>query len=399
MPTVSYPLPSEHDLELLSAYLDGELTDRERAEVEQRLIREHALRAALDDLRQTIMLVQSLPALKAPRNFTLNPAIYGRKKPWWHFESRLEWAGMLGTAASVVLIVLAVLLSQNSASPKAEPQAGEDQAVAIITNAQPTTLATLLTSAPTSIAFTGEQLQATMAMQNAYFGGTETAAAPMIAAAAAPVETASPVAESALAAGGAGAEAPLAAGEPSGIGGSSADTANAGDEEFSADMTADQAPPGAYDVMPPEAQGLTISSSEAAPGVYEGEVAMEAAAAPAPETSAMKQTTESPSEIPAPGQSASTFRDAGSTTPTREADNAIQESAAAPIMQTSTEIVADLNSTFSPTLEAQIAQPSAVRQEAQSEQGRDLWWLAGLGAVTLVASILVFLAGRRKARI
>jgi anti-sigma factor RsiW len=47
--------------EQLTAYLDGELTDAERAEVERLLEREPAARALLDDLRATVRLVGSLP--------------------------------------------------------------------------------------------------------------------------------------------------------------------------------------------------------------------------------------------------------------------------------------------------------------------------------------------------
>jgi anti-sigma factor RsiW len=359
MPTVSHVLPSEPDLELLSAYVDGELTARERAEVEQRLTHDPELRATLDDLRQTVTLVRSLPDLKAPRNFTLNPATYGRKKSWWHF--RLEWVGMLGTAASIMLIVLGVLLSQNNASQKARPQAGVDQAVAI-TNAQPTTLATLLTAPPTAIAYTGENIEATGLFQATYFGGTETAeaAAPMIAAAVMPTGTMWPAAESGQADESVGGAAPLAA-----------DAASTGAEEFSPDMTLN-----AYDAVPPGAPGLMASSSESAPDVYEGEAALGAAAMPAPDTATMKQTTEAPSEVPAPVQAAGAFREA-SPTQTEEAEVVTQEDYAAP---------------------TQVSRTADEHDAEKSEAKRDRWWLAGLGGVTLVVSILVLLAGRRKAR-
>jgi anti-sigma factor RsiW len=380
MPTVSHVLPSEPDQELLSAYVDGELTDRERAEVEQRLTHNPQLRAALDDLRQTVALVRSLPDLKAPRNFTLNPAMYGRKKSWWHFETRLEWVGMLGTAASIVLIMLGVLLSQNRTEQKDVTESGSDQAVAI-TNAQPTTLATLLTAPPTAIAYTGENIEATGLFQATYFGGTETAeaAAPMIAAAVMPTGTMWPAAESGQVDEGDGGVAPLAA-----------DAASTGAEEFSPDMTLN-----AYDAVPPGAPGLMASSSESPPDVYEGEAGLGAAAMPAPDTATMKQTTEAPSEVPAPVQAAGAFREA-SPTQTEEAEIVTQEDYAAPTMTTSAEVLNDLNATFAPT---QVSQSSDEQRTAEkSEAKRDPWWLAGLGGVTLVVSILVLLAGRRKAR-
>jgi anti-sigma factor RsiW len=114
--------PSERDLELLSAYLDGELNDRERASLEKRLSQDSALRAALDGLRETVALVRSLPRLKAPRNFTLDPAVYGQPVPWWKrlvsLSAALQVSGALGAAASIVIIALAFILSGSSSTSK-----------------------------------------------------------------------------------------------------------------------------------------------------------------------------------------------------------------------------------------------------------------------------------------
>ena len=66
---------------MLSAYLDGELTARQRAKLENELNRNSALKAELDDLRRTVQMVRSLPTLAVPRSFTLDPAVYGRVKP------------------------------------------------------------------------------------------------------------------------------------------------------------------------------------------------------------------------------------------------------------------------------------------------------------------------------
>ncbi|MCQ3932203.1 MAG: hypothetical protein DPW16_17270 [Chloroflexi bacterium] len=66
---------SPEDLMALSAYLDGALDPPERSSLERRLATEPLLRAELDSLRDTVNLVKSLPRLKAPRDFTLTPAM------------------------------------------------------------------------------------------------------------------------------------------------------------------------------------------------------------------------------------------------------------------------------------------------------------------------------------
>jgi hypothetical protein len=177
---VSSKIPSEHDLELLSAYLDGELSDREKKMLEQRLTLEGALRAELDGLRETVALVRDLPRLKAPRNFTLDPAVYTRPVPWWKRLSSLEVAlqlsGVLGAAAAVVLIVAAVLLgSGDEASRSAErplaDQAAPAQPPEIAMQGTATEFARTLAAEPeeTAIAFTGEDFQSTAVAQSNYY--------------------------------------------------------------------------------------------------------------------------------------------------------------------------------------------------------------------------------------
>ncbi|MEK7326823.1 MAG: hypothetical protein AAB217_16385 [Chloroflexota bacterium] len=65
--------PSSHvrELELLSAYLDNQLTPAERAKLERRLAQEPQLQATLDDLRTVKVRLVALPKVKPPRNFTL----------------------------------------------------------------------------------------------------------------------------------------------------------------------------------------------------------------------------------------------------------------------------------------------------------------------------------------
>jgi len=67
--------------EQLSAYLDGELSDKERARLEARLGKEPELRQRLTALRRTVSLLQELPAVEAPRHFLLTPSMVRASQP------------------------------------------------------------------------------------------------------------------------------------------------------------------------------------------------------------------------------------------------------------------------------------------------------------------------------
>ena len=75
----SKPDLTRNDYEHLSAYIDGMLTEDERANLEKRLEDESALAEEFAILRQTVALVRQLPQLKAPRNFTLTPAMVTKR--------------------------------------------------------------------------------------------------------------------------------------------------------------------------------------------------------------------------------------------------------------------------------------------------------------------------------
>jgi anti-sigma factor RsiW len=61
--------PGPLDESLLSAYLDGELDDRERAAVDARLAESAEWRAVLDEVRGTRVALRNLPAVDAPAEF------------------------------------------------------------------------------------------------------------------------------------------------------------------------------------------------------------------------------------------------------------------------------------------------------------------------------------------
>lgn len=99
---------SPHDWEALSAYLDEEMTPKERARLESRLNQDQAFREALEELRQTRTVLRSQPRLRAPRNFTLNSEMAGIRpgaRPAAEAYPVLRLASALATFFFVVVFV------------------------------------------------------------------------------------------------------------------------------------------------------------------------------------------------------------------------------------------------------------------------------------------------------
>ncbi len=72
---------NDRDLELLSSYLDGQLTPSDSARLESRLKSDGQLASTLDDLRAARALLRQLPKRRAPRNFTLTRKMVGLNPP------------------------------------------------------------------------------------------------------------------------------------------------------------------------------------------------------------------------------------------------------------------------------------------------------------------------------
>lgn len=73
--------PSFRDVELLNAYLDGELDATQRQRLESRLSSDSELKSILGELREARVVLRRLPQRRAPRNFTLTPKMAGIKPP------------------------------------------------------------------------------------------------------------------------------------------------------------------------------------------------------------------------------------------------------------------------------------------------------------------------------
>lgn len=100
--------------EWLSAYLDDELPPEMRAALEMRLAEDPALQAELEALRQTMQWVRGLPALRAPRDFTLTAETVARlrsepqertPKPKKVVQLR-NWFVPLASVAAILVIVV-----------------------------------------------------------------------------------------------------------------------------------------------------------------------------------------------------------------------------------------------------------------------------------------------------
>ncbi len=111
--------PSFHDVEMLTAYLDGELAQAEAARLETRLHDDPTLRSVYEELRQSRSLLRRLPKRRAPRNFTLTPQMAGVRPPLPRSYPIFRFASAI--AAVLFLFTFATNLIVPAFSPQATP--------------------------------------------------------------------------------------------------------------------------------------------------------------------------------------------------------------------------------------------------------------------------------------
>ncbi len=120
-------LDIERARDLLSPYLDDEVTAEERRLVEQVVAASDETRRELETLRQTVSLVAGLPQMPAPRPFTLSEADVQPSPPAISKYFNLPtWATGWAMLAATLLCVLAmggVFLRSLSGLPAAAPAA------------------------------------------------------------------------------------------------------------------------------------------------------------------------------------------------------------------------------------------------------------------------------------
>ncbi len=107
--------PTDADLELLSAYIDNQLSVAERVGLEERLRAEPLLRAELAELRTTTELLRDLEPVRLPRSFTLDPATAPRRARFFPFAWVLQFSSGLAGMALVLLASVQLLAAPNMA--------------------------------------------------------------------------------------------------------------------------------------------------------------------------------------------------------------------------------------------------------------------------------------------
>ena len=106
----------QRDIELLSSYLDGQLSSVDSARLEARLRTDPDLRSVLQDLRGARSLLRQLPMRKAPRNFTLTPKMVGKNPPLPRSYPIFKFSATLAT------ILLFFTMGLNILSPRLATQ-------------------------------------------------------------------------------------------------------------------------------------------------------------------------------------------------------------------------------------------------------------------------------------
>ena len=89
--------------QLLSAYVDGEVTAEEAREVEELLASSEDARRELAEIQATVDLVRGLPELELPRSFALDAAPKKRWTTWW---PSVRMTGLATSVATMLLVGL-----------------------------------------------------------------------------------------------------------------------------------------------------------------------------------------------------------------------------------------------------------------------------------------------------
>ena len=137
---------NQRDVELLSAYLDGQLKPSDSARLEARLKSDSELVSVMDDLRAARNLLRRLPQRRAPRNFTLTPKMVGKNPPMPRAYPLFRFATTLATLLLFFTFGLNFLAPQLASAPVGGMGGGGD--VDLFSQEAPAAAESLATEAP-----------------------------------------------------------------------------------------------------------------------------------------------------------------------------------------------------------------------------------------------------------
>ncbi len=118
--------------EQISEYIDQQMSAAERQGFETLLGQDADLREQVEAKQEVKALLSQMPKLKAPRNFVLDPAVYGGKAPAPSFIEMLYPKMRLATAAASFLFVIVLGAGLLLGGPLEAPQSAPAADVAAI---------------------------------------------------------------------------------------------------------------------------------------------------------------------------------------------------------------------------------------------------------------------------
>ena len=107
---------SSRDVELISAYLDNQLSPKDRSLLETRLKTEPALRNDLQELSQTRLLLHNLPRIRAPRNYYIKAETIPVRHP-------LRLAPVFGIVSAIASLLLVLVIFGSTFLKTSQPVA------------------------------------------------------------------------------------------------------------------------------------------------------------------------------------------------------------------------------------------------------------------------------------
>lgn len=195
--------PSYRDLEILSAYLDGQLSASENKRLETRLKSDPSLRSALDELGCTRNLFRRLPHRRSPRNFMLTPKMVGLRPPMPHLYPVFRLAATIATLLLIFTFAANLTLPLVSAPqmamapffmPAGKGGGGETAELEALTATEqppaPEAAEALALAAPPELGATAEPVLTVTPTETALGAGPEGTPAPALAAPITPGEDA-----------------------------------------------------------------------------------------------------------------------------------------------------------------------------------------------------------------